>query len=147
MKRKSMLILTMVCLALLVGCAADVTASKSIVGKFWNGWRDLKKATILDTLADKVVYEVQLFGFPVSNTLDAGEIADTFTDTTKYWDGCTDRAFVINKATEYRESKLIIVETQASWMEDGNQMTYNLDFTLSKVDSKWRITKIKHILI
>ena len=149
MKYKSILILTVICLALalLVGCAADVTAAKSIVGKFWSGWRDLKKATILNTLADKVTYEVEFIGFPVSSTLNAEEIADTFTDPNKYWGGCTDRAFVISKTTEYPESKLIIVESQASWMEDGDQVKYNLHFTLSKINSRWRITKVKHILI
>ena len=144
MKRSSLLILAVICLALLVGCAVDKAAAEATVNKFWNGWRDLKKATILDTLADKVECEESILGIPFTETKDAGEVADEYTDTTVYWDGCTDRAFVINKTTEYRESKLIIVETQASWLKNGDQKTYKLDFTLSKIDSKWRITRIKH---
>lgn len=142
MSRKFLLLLTVICLALLVGCAADRMAAESTVGKFWNGWSNLKKATILDTLADKV--EHTLYIFPV--TENAGAIADMYTDTSFYWEGCADRKFMINKTTEYRESKLIIVETLVSWLEDSNQVERRIHFTLSKIDSKWRITKIKYVL-
>jgi hypothetical protein len=147
MNRKFLLLLTVICLALLVGCAADKMAADSTVSKFWNGWRDLEKSTILDTLADQVEHETSFMGLPLSSTMDAGAIADTYTDTDVYWEGCTDRKFVISKTTEYRESKLIIVESQASWMKDGDQVKYNLSFTLSKIDSRWRINKIKYVLM
>ena len=142
MKRKSTLILIVICLALLVGCAADVAAAKSIVGKFWSGWRDLKKTTIMDTLAGEVEYKY----YVLPTTMGSGAIADIFTDTSVYWEGCTDRNFAIIQTTEYRQTELIIVETLVSWMKDSEPVERKINFTLSKIYSKWRITKITYVL-
>ncbi|HBL50025.1 MAG TPA: hypothetical protein DDZ65_07260 [Firmicutes bacterium] len=141
MNRKFLLLLTVICLALLVGCAADKMAANSTISKFWNGWRDLEKDTILDTLADQVEHNY----YVIPTTAGAGAIADMFTNKSFYWEGCTDRNFAITKTTEYRETKLIIVETQVSWLEDSNPVEEEIKFTLKKIDSKWRITKITYI--
>lgn len=141
MNRKFLLLLTVICLALLVGCTADRIAAQSTVNKFWKGWNNLEKVTIMETLTNEVEYKRGAF----PSTLGAGAIADKFTDANVYWEGCTDKKFVINETTEYPQSKLIIVETQVSWMKNSNPVKYNINFTLSKTNSGWRISKIIYV--